>query len=73
MTEQAIYNALRGGPQTPKQIAKATKLSDDEVEAGLADFKSRVWLDWDDAGDLDKKVALNAQGRSELAARYPDS
>lgn len=72
MIEGTMYQALRGEPQTVKQLAKKTKLSDEEVEAALADFRGGLWLETDDSGK-EPKFSLTQQGRSELSARYPDS
>lgn len=72
MIESSLYQAMRDGAHTPKQIAKKAKLSEEEVEEGLADFRGRGWLAINDDDPDSDKVSLSQVGQSELAGRYPD-
>lgn len=70
-TENAIYQAIRTGANTPSKIAKKMKLTDEEVDAELQEFRSRLWVEVDDSGK-EPTFTLTNQGERDMRARYPD-
>lgn len=71
MNEGTVYQALREGAVSPKQIAKKSKLSEEEVTEALDDFRGRGWLAINDDDPDSDKVSLSDVGKAELSARYP--
>ena len=67
--ENAFYHAVKDGPATKAQIAKKTKLSDEEVDDLVQYFQNRLWVETDDTGK-DTTFTLTQQGRNDMSARY---
>lgn len=69
-TENAVYAALHAGPMSRAELAKKTKLSDEELDAAISEFRSRMWLTSDDSGKTEK-FSLTEEGARQLGERYP--
>jgi hypothetical protein len=68
---QALYNALRKGPQTEAKLRKASKLEDDEFDAAISDWKLRQWVEADDSAK-DTQYRITQLASADMGQRYPD-
>lgn len=68
---QSMFRALdeHDGPMTEAQLRKALDLPEGDVEAALADWTERGWVEVDDSTKT-TKYTISKQGRQDL--RYPD-
>jgi hypothetical protein len=66
----ALYKALADGALSEKQLRSKSKVSDEEYDEVMYDWRSRALIEVLDPGD-DAKIALTNVGRNEIRNTFP--
>lgn len=68
---EAIYRALEGDDTqlSRNELKRAGKFDDEEIDAHLDEWKTRLWVETDSSGKVDK-FKITDIGRRAMAARY---